>query len=116
MALPLAITDEQRFFVHAGVRPGVALKQQSKNDVLWIREPFLSDPRDHGLYVVHGHTPVRSRRPDVRHNRLNLDTGAYFGGPLTAAAFDDTTTGPIAFITDEGAITTPPTLASLPQA
>jgi serine/threonine protein phosphatase 1 len=111
-ALALAITDEQRFFVHAGVRPGVPLQQQSKNDLLWIREPFLSDPRDHGLYVVHGHTPSRSRAPELRHNRLNLDTGAYFGGPLTAAAFDAPMVGPTTFITDDGTITTPPALAS----
>jgi serine/threonine protein phosphatase 1 len=115
-ALPLAITDEQRFFVHAGVRPGVPLQQQSKNDLLWIREPFLSDPRDHGLYVVHGHTPIRARVPELRRNRLNLDTGAYFGGPLTAAAFDESTIGPTAFLTDDGMVVTPPALASLRQA
>jgi serine/threonine protein phosphatase 1 len=110
-ALPLAITDEHRFFVHAGVRPGVPLQQQSTNDLLWIREPFLSDPREHGLYVVHGHTPIRSRVPELRRNRLNLDTGAYFGGPLTAAVFDESTAGPTAFITDDGAATAAPSLA-----
>jgi serine/threonine protein phosphatase 1 len=114
--LPLAITDEQRFFVHAGVRPGVPLQQQSKNDLLWIREPFLSDSRDHGLYIVHGHTPIRSRVPELRRNRLNLDTGAYFGGPLTAAGFDESTVGPTVFITDDGMVVTPPALASLQQA
>jgi serine/threonine protein phosphatase 1 len=112
-ALPLAITDEQRFFVHAGVRPGVPLQQQSRSDLLWIREPFLSDPRDHGLYVVHGHTPIRSRVPELRPNRLNLDTGAYFGGPLTAAGFDEFAVGPIVFITDDGTVVKPPPLASL---
>jgi serine/threonine protein phosphatase 1 len=115
-ALPLAITDEQRFFVHAGVRPGVPLQQQSAQDLLWIREPFLSDPRDHGLYVVHGHTPIRARVPELRRNRLNLDTGAYFGGPLTAAVFDDSTVGPTLFITDDGTVVTAPALASLRQA
>jgi serine/threonine protein phosphatase 1 len=110
-ALALAITDEQRFFVHAGVRPGIPLQQQSKNDLLWIREPFLSDPRDHGLYVVHGHTPSRSRAPELRRNRLNLDTGACFGGPLTAAAFDESMVGPSIFITDGGTSTTPAALA-----
>jgi serine/threonine protein phosphatase 1 len=72
--------------------------------MLWIREPFLSDPRDHGRFIVHGHTPLASGRPDLRPNRLNLDTGACFGGPLTAAAFDDTRIGPLAFLTDDGAI------------
>ena len=73
--------------------------------MLWIREPFLSDPRDHGLYVVHGHTPLETGLPELLPNRLNLDTGAVFGGPLTAAVFDDTAVGPIAFITDDGMMT-----------
>jgi serine/threonine protein phosphatase 1 len=115
-SLPLATADEKRFFVHAGVRPGVPLQQQSEEDLLWIREPFLSDPRHHGLYVVHGHTPVRSGVPELRRNRLNLDTGAYLGGPLTAAMFDETAVGPKAFITDDGVKVTPPALASLEQA
>jgi len=106
-SLPIAIADPKRLYVHAGVRPGVPLQQQSGHDLLWIREPFLSDPRDHGLYIVHGHTPIRSGMPELRRNRLNLDTGAYFGGPLTAAVFDETRVGPIAFITDAGLIVTP---------
>jgi serine/threonine protein phosphatase 1 len=114
-ALPTATTDERRFFVHAGVRPGVPLRQQSEHDLLWIREPFLSDPRDHGLYVVHGHTPIRSRVPELRRNRLNLDTGAYFGGPLTAAGFDESTVGPLVFMTDDGNVVAPPPLTSLQQ-
>ena len=114
-SLPVATADQQRFFVHAGVRPGVPLQQQSEYDLIWIREPFLSDPRDHGLYVVHGHTPVRSGMPELRHNRLNLDTGAYYGGPLTAAVFDETIAGPRAFITDNGVVTTAPLLVSVAQ-
>jgi serine/threonine protein phosphatase 1 len=114
-SLPVATADQKRFFVHAGVRPGVPLQQQSEFDLLWIREPFLSDPRDHGLYIVHGHTPNRSGVPELRRNRLNLDTGAYYGGPLTAAVFDETMIGPRAFITDNGAAITAPSLASLVQ-
>jgi len=114
-SLPVATADQQRFFVHAGVRPGVPLQEQSEFDLLWIREPFLSDPRDHGLYVVHGHTPIRSGMPELRRNRLNLDTGAYYGGPLTAAVFDETMAGPRAFITDNGVVTTAPLLASVSQ-
>jgi serine/threonine protein phosphatase 1 len=114
-ALPLATADDKHFFVHAGVRPGVPLQQQSEYDLLWIREPFLSDPRNHGLYVVHGHTPIRSGTPELRRNRLNLDTGAYYGGPLTAGVFDATMVGPRAFITDNGVVTTPPSPASLAQ-
>jgi len=107
-ALPLAYADNKRFFVHAGVEPGVPLDEQDRFTLLWIREPFLSDPRDHGRFVVHGHTPTEV--PELLPNRLNLDTGACFGGPLTAAVFDPRTTGPLAFITDAGEIVRAPAL------
>jgi serine/threonine protein phosphatase 1 len=69
------------FFVHAGVRPGVALSQQQEHDLLWIREEFLSSDEHFGKYIVHGHTPVRE--PEIRFNRANIDTGAYATGNLT---------------------------------
>jgi len=69
------------FFVHAGVRPGVPLEQQREDDLFWIREEFLNSEDDFGKYVVHGHTPVSV--PDIRHNRINIDTGAYATGNLT---------------------------------
>jgi serine/threonine protein phosphatase 1 len=69
------------FFVHAGVRPGVALARQEEQDLLWIREEFLVSERRFGKYVVHGHTPVRE--PEIRFNRANIDTGAYATGNLT---------------------------------
>ena len=103
-SLPLFESDDKRFFVHAGILPGVPLDQQHEDDMLWIREPFLSDPRDHGLYIVHGHTPRVTGEPEHLPNRLNLDTGAVFGGPLTAAVFDDSAVGPVAFITDDGTV------------
>jgi len=102
--LPPFVADDKRFFVHAGIRPGVPFELQDRDEMLWIREPFLSDRRDHGLYVVHGHTPIETGLPEHLPNRLNLDTGAVFGGPLTAAVFDDTAVGPIAFITDDGTV------------
>jgi hypothetical protein len=55
--LPLKILDEKRLFVHAGIRPGISTANQSANDLLWIREPFLSSEIPHELFVVHGHTP-----------------------------------------------------------
>jgi serine/threonine protein phosphatase 1 len=110
-ALPLAFADERRFFVHAGVEPGMPLDQQDREALLWIREPFLSDPRDHGRYIVHGHTPTEAA--ELLPNRLNIDTGACFGGPLTAAVFDQRTTGPLAFITDAGTVMRAPSLAEL---
>ncbi|MGY4330303.1 serine/threonine protein phosphatase 1 [Bradyrhizobium sp. LB7.2] len=69
------------FFVHAGVKPGVALDRQKEEDLLWIREEFLESERRFGKYVVHGHTPVSA--PDIRPNRINIDTGAYATGNLT---------------------------------
>jgi serine/threonine protein phosphatase 1 len=106
-SLPLQTRDHYRLFVHAGIRPGVALSSQSAEDLLWIREPFLSSEEDHGALVVHGHTPTRSRAPDLRPSRLNIDTGACFGGPLTAAVFSEEESTPLFFISDSGEISTP---------
>jgi serine/threonine protein phosphatase 1 len=69
------------FFVHAGVRPGVPLKEQTEADMLWIRDEFLDSEENFGKFIVHGHTPVRE--PDIRPNRINIDTGAYATGNLT---------------------------------
>lgn len=74
-------------FVHAGLRPGRTLAQQTPEDLLWIREPFLSWEGALGPGVaVHGHTP----RPDpvVKSNRIGIDTGAVLGGPLTAVVLE----------------------------
>jgi serine/threonine protein phosphatase 1 len=97
-ALRLSYDDGRRFFVHAGVNPGLPLDAQTVEDLLWIREPFLSDRRDYGRLIVHGHTPLATGLPELRGNRLNLDTAAVFGGPLTAAVFDDTHTEPLGFL------------------
>ncbi|WP_114228002.1 MULTISPECIES: metallophosphoesterase [Sphingomonas] len=87
-----SLADTFRFgdylFVHAGIRPGVALERQQPADLRWIREPFLSDPRDHGMLVVHGHTI--SDEPQVRANRIGIDTGGYRQGVLTALMVDGT--------------------------
>ena len=69
------------FFAHAGVRPGIPLAKQREEDLLWIREDFLLYEDDFSKIVVHGHTPVRE--PDIRLNRINIDTGAYATGQLT---------------------------------
>jgi len=97
-SLRLSHDDGRRFFVHAGVDPRRPLSAQHDRDLYWIREPFLSDRRDYGRLIVHGHTPLNGRNPDQRTNRLNIDTGAVFGGPLTAAVFNDVEIGPIAFL------------------
>ena len=69
------------FFVHAGVRPGVPLRRQREDDLLWIREEFLESEEDFGKVIVHGHTPVT--KAEIRPNRINIDTGAYATGILT---------------------------------
>jgi predicted MPP superfamily phosphohydrolase len=97
-ALPTHHDDGRRFFVHAGIDPSRPLDRQDRHDLLWMREPFLSDPRDYGRFIVHGHTPQRGGRPDLRTNRVNIDTAAVAGGPLTAAIFDDGESAPIGFL------------------
>jgi serine/threonine protein phosphatase 1 len=96
--LPTQHDDGLRFFVHAGVDPTRPLDRQSRHDLLWMREPFLSDPRDYGRFIVRGHTPLRGGKPDLRTNRVNIDTAAVLGGPLTAAIFDDSAAAPVGFL------------------
>jgi serine/threonine protein phosphatase 1 len=85
----LALTHQQGdyLFVHAGIRPGIPLADQSRDDLLSIRQPFLSTDRDFGVVVVHGHSagPAAS----VTNNRIGLDTGAGLGGKLTCAVLED---------------------------
>jgi serine/threonine protein phosphatase 1 len=85
--LETSLTVGDYFFVHAGVRPGVALDQQAEQDLLFIREPFLSHDGAFGKIVVHGHTPVRE--PEIRENRIGIDTGAVFTGRLTALRLEE---------------------------
>lgn len=71
-------------FVHAGIRPGVAMDDQDPQDLIWIRGPFLRATEPHGCLVVHGHSITPEA--DVRSNRVGIDTGAYYTGRLTALA------------------------------
>ncbi|MEM8552779.1 MAG: metallophosphoesterase family protein [Pseudomonadota bacterium] len=73
-------------FVHAGIRPGVAIDDQDPTDLVWIRDPFLDHEGTFPRHVVHGHTPVS--RPDRRVFRTNIDTAAVFGGALTCAVLE----------------------------
>jgi serine/threonine protein phosphatase 1 len=86
-SLPLSFTCGDFFFVHAGARPGIRLHEQSENDLLWIREDFLLHEEDFGKIVVHGHTP--NLEPEVKPNRINIDTGAYATGRLTCLVLED---------------------------
>ncbi len=84
----LVLTHEVKdlFFAHAGIRPGVALADQSEEDLLWIRQEFHNFRGPHPKLIVHGHTPVKA----ATHygNRVNLDTAAGYGEPLTVAVFE----------------------------
>ncbi len=84
--LALSHIEGEYFFVHAGVRPGVPLERQEENDLLWIREPFLGSTADHGKVVVHGHSAAAEVA--VRPNRIGIDTGACYGGKLTALVLE----------------------------
>jgi serine/threonine protein phosphatase 1 len=86
-ALPLCLALDDYYFVHAGVRPGIPLSNQRAEDLLWIREDFLHYEGSFGKVVVHGHTPVSE--PEIRNNRINIDTGAFATDNLTCAVFED---------------------------
>lgn len=85
-SLALSFTFGDYFFAHAGVRPGIPLQEQSQQDLLWIREDFLWYEEDFGKVIVHGHTPAKE--PDIRPNRINIDTGAYATGRLTCLVLE----------------------------
>lgn len=84
--LETCITLGDYFFCHAGVKPGVPLASQSPHDMRWIRDEFLGSEANFGAVVVHGHSPVPE--PDVRPNRINIDTGAYATGILTCLVLE----------------------------
>ncbi len=84
--LALEHREGDYLFVHAGIRPGVPLDRQAPADLLWIREPFLGWTGDHGAVVVHGHTPVPE--PEMRANRIGIDTGAFYSGRLTCLVLE----------------------------
>ena len=84
--LPRTHVDGDYFFVHAGIRPGVPLAAQRREDLLWIRDEFLRSDAEHGKVVVHGHTI--SHEPDLCRNRIGIDTGAFATNRLTSIVLD----------------------------
>lgn len=100
--LPLFHQHDDLLFVHAGIRPDVPLEQQSEKDLVWIREPFLSHKEPHSSLVVHGHTALK--HPTHFGNRVDLDGGAGYGRPLSAAVFCGTD---VALLTGQGRETIP---------
>jgi serine/threonine protein phosphatase 1 len=86
--LPVSLKIGPLLFVHAGIRPGVALDRQREEDLIWIREPFLTEgPRLPSLLVIHGHTP--SSDPSFGAQRIGIDTGAFYSGKLTVLKIED---------------------------
>ncbi len=84
--LEFSRTEGDFFFVHAGIRPGVPLDNQTDEDMLWIREEFLGCEDDFGKVIVHGHTITWE--PEVKSNRIGIDTGAFASGVLTALVLE----------------------------
>ncbi|WP_376876468.1 metallophosphoesterase [Albirhodobacter sp. R86504] len=85
-ARPTYFARDEALFVHAGIRPGVALADQKEDDLLWIRPDFLESSVDHGPLVVHGHTAIEAAT--LYPNRLNIDSSAAYGGPLSAVVIE----------------------------
>lgn len=79
--LPFYVEFEDFLFVHAGLRPGIPLKQQNHRDLLWIRQEFFLSDADFHKVVVFGHTPFS--KPFLMENKIGIDTGAVYGGRLT---------------------------------
>jgi serine/threonine protein phosphatase 1 len=96
-ALPTWREDVAHIYVHAGLRPRRSVSAQSDHDRLWIREGFLDVDYDFGKHVLHGHTP-RLDGPERRIFRTNIDTGAVYGGALTAAILGETSPAPLGFL------------------
>ena len=94
--LPLTFDDGQRFYCHAGVDPTRPLDQQSEAVLLLSRFSY-PDSLELDRYIVHGHTPIGAM-PEVKKNRINLDTGSGYGGPLSAAVFTADRREPFALI------------------
>ncbi|MEO8723273.1 MAG: metallophosphoesterase family protein [Sphingobium sp.] len=86
-ALPTHWSLGDYMFVHAGVRPKVPLDEQDDQDLLWIREAFLKSKANHGKMIVHGHSVTDE--PEIKTNRIGIDTGAYRTGILTAVGIED---------------------------
>lgn len=84
--LELARVIGDYLFVHAGVNPDRPLSKQTPEDLLWIRDAFLESERDFGKVVVHGHSVTSV--PEVRENRIGIDTGACYSNNLTCVVLE----------------------------
>ncbi len=105
--LTLTFETDDLFFAHAGIRPQVPLADQTEEDLIWIRQEFLNHTGPHPKLIVHGHTPVT--KATHYGNHVNLDTGAGYGDPLTAAVFEG---GRVWQLTDRGRVPMTPVTAT----
>jgi serine/threonine protein phosphatase 1 len=101
---PTYFARGEALFVHAGIRPGVALKDQTEDDLVWIREPFLSYRGNFPWLLVHGHTALDA--PTHYGNRANIDSSVAYGGPLTAVVIEGRK---VFVLTDDGRVPLLPT-------
>lgn len=90
-------------FVHVGINPDAPLEEQTLDNLIWMREPFLSSTRDFGFTVVHGHTPVNE--VENHGNRIAIDTGAVFNGTLSCLVVEDAAQS---LLSDSGLAPCPP--------
>jgi len=86
-SLRLSYETDDYIFVHAGLRPKIALESQQTEDLLWIRDKFLNTRYNFGKPVIFGHTPLG--KPLVESNKIGIDTGAVFGNALTCVKLPD---------------------------
>ncbi len=84
--LELSVSIGDYFFCHAGIRPGIKLKKQDENDLMWIRQEFLTSSKLHPKIIVHGHTP--QAEPEMLANRINVDTKCYANGILSCVVLE----------------------------
>jgi serine/threonine protein phosphatase 1 len=80
-SLDLYYETQDYLFVHAGLRPGISLQKQDREDLIWIRNKFILSGQNFGKVVVFGHTPFND--PLIEPNKIGIDTGAVYGGKLT---------------------------------
>lgn len=80
-SLKLYLEMDEYYIVHAGFSPGLAIKKQTEEDMIWIRRSFIYSDYDFGKKVIFGHTPFNE--PLITNNKIGLDTGAVYGNKLT---------------------------------
>ena len=102
--LPTSYRRDEAIYVHAGLRPRIPLEAQDEDDLLWIRQGFLEVRSDFEALVIHGHTALD--KATNYGNRVDIDSKAAYGGPLTAVTVEGRT---VSILTDDGRLPLKPT-------